>query len=294
MLRLSRRLTVCVLLLAACAPAAPAAPSSIPLAAPRTSMTPPAVTPSPSASPSASAPVIPDWRSVPWGRAAVVDSPLYAAPRLKGSCKIPAPRSGSWRSMKKYMGSVSNCLDRIWAGSFKAENMFFTKPERKFVQRRVRDPICGLMPKKNDTGAYCGGTTTYYMLVPNDLLRNPLAAAFVSKTISHEYGHHVQYLTHILSYEALEGRGAKRATVDLLTRRTELQAECFAGAALKAMRREMPPWQQYRYLFMGIVNDPFAHDHGRQPTRLKWTEKGFNSGRPGACDTWTSPKSKVT
>ncbi|WP_275412858.1 neutral zinc metallopeptidase [Planotetraspora phitsanulokensis] len=197
--------------------------------------------------------------------------------------------------MKKYMESVSSCLDRIWARSFKAENMYFEPPKRKFVQRRVRDPICGLLPKKNDTGAYCGGTATYYLLIPDDLLRHPLAAAFVSKTISHEYGHHVQYSTHILDYKAAEvGAARKRATADLASRRLELQAECFAGVAVKAMRREMPPWQQFRYLFMGIVNDPFAHDHGRQSTRLKWIEKGYRSGRPGACETWSSPKSKVT
>jgi predicted metalloprotease len=238
--------------------------------------------------------VIPNWRNVPWGRAAVVNSPLYAAPRVKGNCKISTLRSGSWRSMKKYMESVSSCLDRIWTGTFKAENMYFAPPKRKFVQRRVRDPICGLVPRKNDTGYYCGGTTTYYMLVPKDMLRHPLAAAFVSKTISHEYGHHVQHWTHILDYKAVEGIAVKRATADLLSRRLELQAECFAGTALKAMRREMPPWQQFRYLFTGVVNDPFAHDHGRQSTRLMWTEKGYRSGRPGVCNTWSSPKRKVT
>ncbi|MET8138788.1 neutral zinc metallopeptidase [Sphaerisporangium sp. NPDC005288] len=192
------------------------------------------------------------------------------------------------------MTSISTCLDRIWGGVFKETRMHFGPAKRKYIQHRVHDPICGNVPSKGDTGYYCGGTATYYVLIPEDMLR-PSAAAFVAKLISHEYGHHVQHWTHILDYEAVEGDATtRRATADLLSRRLELQAECFAGVALKAMRSEDLAWRQFRDLYVGITDDPWAHDHGRQSTRLKWLEKGHRSGRAGACDTWSASKREVT
>ncbi|WP_204076533.1 neutral zinc metallopeptidase [Planotetraspora phitsanulokensis] len=196
--------------------------------------------------------------------------------------------------MNKYMAAVSTCLDRIWAGSFKEARIYFTPPKRKFVQRRVRDPACGMMPAKGADGTYCGATTTYYVLVPKYSLR-PWAATWISEVIAHEYGHHVQYWTNMLAYEEAAADVAdKRSAADLLSRRLELQAECFAGVAVSAMRRQMPPWQEYRDLYWGTLDGAWIRDHGRLSTQLKWLEKGYRSGRPGACDTWSVPKREVT
>jgi predicted metalloprotease len=286
MRRLSRPLIVCVLLLAACS-SADLSPTPIPLSAPRKDGAPASIPPSPS-------PATSQLLTVPLGHAAAVDSPLYAAPRVKASCKIPAIRSGNWPSMKKYMTSVSTCLDQIWAGSFKEARIFFKPPKRKFVQRRVRDPECGMMPAKGADGTYCGATTSYYVLVPKYSLR-PWAATWVSEVIAHEYGHHVQYWANILDHEeAAAGAARTRSAADLLSRRLELQAECFAGLAVSAMRRQMPPWRQYRDLYWGTLDGAWVRDHGRLSTQLKWLEKGYRSGKPGACDTWSGPKSEVS
>ncbi|WP_204061235.1 hypothetical protein [Microbispora corallina] len=56
----------------------------------------------------------------------------------------------------------------------------------------------------------------------------------------------------------------------------------------------MPPWEQFEGLYSGTLARRWVRDHGRLSTQLLWMERGFRSGRPGACTTWTSPKPAVT
>jgi predicted metalloprotease len=231
---------------------------------------------------------------VPLGLFAATDSPLYAAPQATASCELPSIKSGSRSSMTKYMMSVSSCLDEIWTDSFSEVRVFFQPPRRKFVQRRVHDPRCGLMPAKEADGTYCGETMTFYVLVPRDSL-TPADTTWLTEVAAHEYGHHVQFWTNILDYEEAAFQAAeKSSTEDLLSRRLELQAECFAGIALYVMRREIPPWRRFRDLYVGTIDGEWVRDHGRLSTQLKWLEKGYRSGKPGTCDTWSGPKSEVT
>jgi predicted metalloprotease len=90
-----------------------------------------------------------------------------------------------------------------------------------------------------------------------------------------------------------EGEGALRDRLDR-GRRLELQAECFAGVAVKAMRAEMPPWPRYRDLYIGTIPKQSALDHGRVATQLRWFKRGYDSGSPRSCNTWSASKRNVT
>lgn len=195
--------------------------------------------------------------------------------------------------MTRYAAAVSSCLDRVWRREFGLARVYFTPPTRKYVRRRVRDPECGMMPGKGAQGTYCPDTRRYYILIEDADLR-PWSAAWVAETIAHEYGHHVQNMVNILDYEYEAGDGARKKAVDLLSRRVELQAECFAGVALGAVRETIPPWGEFRDQYYGTLGGHWVRDHGRLATQLRWLEKGYRSGRPKACDTWSASKGKVT
>jgi predicted metalloprotease len=192
------------------------------------------------------------------------------------------------------MKALSSCLDKIWAREFKAEKLFYEPPKRRFLLKRTRDSMCGMMPLKGAGGTYCGATKTYYVLIKRSDI-HPLAASWVAEVVSHEYGHHVQYMTNILDYEDMTAYSAKNTkTKDLLSRRVELQAECFAGVAVNAMRAEMPPWWHFRTLYQGTLTARWVRDHGRLSTQLRWLTRGYESGKPGSCNTWSAKTRNVT
>src|SRR4051812_36098366 len=121
---------------------------------------------------------------------------LYGAPEAEAACDIRAP-AGGWASMRRYMESVSGCLDVIWATEFEKAGIDFLPPSRRFVKRHVKDRLCGTMPADGAAGTYCGGTATYYVLLrPED--REAFAAAWVAETVAHEYGHRVQHVAGLM------------------------------------------------------------------------------------------------
>jgi len=217
---------------------------------------------------------------------------IYDAPRAKVKCPMPAVDEGDKASMLRYMEEFSGCLDRLWEHELRQVNMHFVPPEREFVRKRVRHPICGTMPLKGSDGTYCAAAGTYFILLDDS--RRPWQA-WAAAVIAHEYGHHVQYLARILDYQErmLEAATTDR-TKNLVNRRLELQAECLAGVALQAMREQLPPWEEFQHLYSGSLAKKWAADHGRLSTQYRWMRKGFRSGKPAACNTWSPPARTVT
>lgn len=125
--------------------------------------------------------------------------------------------------------------------------------------------------------------------------------------LAHEYGHHVQQLTGVFQQHPNNGSGPDSNAV-----RTELQADCFAGAWVAAAEESedengvpylQPPTQQeiadalnaaatvgddhIQEQSGGQVN-PESWTHGSSEQRQRW----FDNGREGgvqACDTFAVP-----
>ncbi|MEV6986331.1 neutral zinc metallopeptidase [Sphaerisporangium sp. NPDC051017] len=231
----------------------------------------------------------------PWGREAALKSPLYNAPKAaKARCRLPAFRTGGLASMRRYGKAMSSCLDGIWARDFKAAKLWFVPPRAVFVPRRVKDRVCGQMPMKGAGGTYCGRARKYWVLLePSDAYRGQ--EAWVAEVIAHEYGHHIQYLMNITDYEHAAWYDAKTPKVkDALSRRLELQAECLAGVALKAMGGAVPSLWEFRTLYQGTLDAQWVRDHGRLATQLRWFERGYRAGGPKVCNTWKAPGRDVT
>jgi predicted metalloprotease len=134
-----------------------------------------------------------------------------------------------------------------------------------------------------------------------DATAGPLAQLYV---LAHEYGHHIQQITGIMQQNPNNGTGEDSNGV-----RTELQADCFAGAWVAAASTtvdengvpylEPPTPQQISDALNaaqsvgddhiqqesgGTVN-PETWTHGSSEQRARWFTAGLEGG-VGACDTF--------
>lgn len=201
-------------------------------------------------------------------------------------------------------GSV--VLDQYWEDQVQG----YRAPQLILVDQQAGTP-CGTA--SNQTGPfYCPPEETVYidptffalLREQFDASAGELAQLYV---LAHEYGHHVQNITGIMNDHPNNGTGPDSNGV-----RTELQADCFAGAWVGGMTQEVdaqgvpylqePTQQQIADAInaAGAVGDdhiqqesggfvnPESWTHGSSEQRQRWFETGYRGG-PSACDTFGVP-----
>jgi len=201
-------------------------------------------------------------------------------------------------------GSV--VLDEYWATQVQG----YRAPQLVIVDGSTSSP-CGTA--SNQTGPfYCPRDETVYV-DPTffSLMRQQFGASAGDLAqlyvLAHEYGHHVQSITGIMDQHPNDGAGAVGNGV-----RTELQADCFAGAWVGAMTEEVDengvPYLQaptqaqiadainaagavgddnIQQESGGFVN-PETWTHGSSAQRQRWFQLGYQGG-VSACDTFGVP-----
>ena len=290
------------------------APASVPPSPTATpTPTPAAPTPAPTTSPTAAPPdPLPTASAPPSTRPgpdrSLRTNTLYGVDldRASVDCGLKVRRAKPPLANKKlqpYLTEVVDCLTTVFKAPLAARGFTLVQPTVKTYHRRVESP-CGDFGQSGSPAYYCSTTRTIYWPDTVDDGREAYTFArlgYVGLT-AHEFGHHLQATTGMLSAYSSAYDDASKKERYALSRRLELQAQCFEGVFLHATaddldlrrkdRTELEAWHGYT----GDEDPPENRkpDHGSSKAQWKWLERGLDSGDLADCNTWTAKAKSVT
>jgi predicted metalloprotease len=242
----------------------------------------------------------------------------YAGARMLGIDPLagvgtPVPQGGAARSippeeqqLAEFVSVVLADTEDSWRAIFAQSGKRYEEPRLVLFRNGVRS-ACGTA--SSAVGPfYCPGDRKVYLDLAffDDLQQRfgapgDFAQAYV---IAHEVGHHVQTLLGVSAQVQQAGAKLDDAGRNRLSVRQELQADCFAGVWGHTANRErqvLEPGDLEEALVAAtaigddrlqreaqgrVVPDSFTHGSSEQ--RERWFRRGFDSGDPGVCDTFSA------
>jgi uncharacterized protein len=198
---------------------------------------------------------------------------------------------------------VVNSTQKFWDGVFTRSGRQYPYADTVFFTDQVQT---GCVFASSEVGPfYCPSDQQVYVdLGFFDELQSrfgaggaPFAQAYV---IAHEYGHHVQNQLGVLESIRGDRQGPESRAV-----RSELQADCYAGVwAANAVSTGLIEQLTQADINEGIdaasaIGDdriqeqtqgqvnPETWAHGSSEQRRRWFSRGYENGKPAACDTFS-------
>jgi hypothetical protein len=206
-------------------------------------------------------------------------------------------------STRRYLRLAFNDGQRFWRREFGSAGQQYTPAQLTLFSQAVHSG-CGAQA---DVGPfYCGANHGIYLdlrffnLLEQRVGLGRFAQAYV---VGHEFGHHIQTLAGILQRVQLANHqdpsGENTRSV-----RSELQADCLAGVWAhsvynrgeltdtdinEALRAAAFIGDDFQQRISGRAVDSGLWTHGSSQQRQRWLKTGFETGDPGACDTFSTP-----
>ncbi|GAA1609035.1 hypothetical protein GCM10009742_69350 [Kribbella karoonensis] len=207
-----------------------------------------------------------------------------------------------------YENNLFKCLYASWALPLKqAGAAYKVAPKLVVHNSKTVNSYCGTV---TDTAFFCGYNGKAWIYIPAYQIMNywaqspTMARAYATFTLSHEYGHHVQWLTGILnaSWQRSAAFSTYAARLEE-SRRRELQASCLGGAVDGANKRNYPFsggfMTQYNWVISHSGDQPGGvRDHGSLKNHAFWVTSGFNARHSytvaGNCNTFRASSAYVS
>ena len=291
-------LTIAVVTVAGCYRSNGEIPGLQPPQAQRTASTEPAAAASSTAAPSPSEPASTAESSTGGAPArlnrSLAKNSIYAVDLgdTRVSCKVkvrsPKPPLKD-ANLASYGKKLVGCLVKAFAKPLAAYGIHLTAPKIKTYRNTIKTP-CGRFGQRGAPAYYCSITRTIYWPVTGDDDAEAYTFARLGYVglVAHEFGHHLQAASGMLSEYAQRSYETKsRGERYLLSRRLELQAQCFEGIFLAVTARSIGLSSNDRYqlgvwhAYTGDEDPPEKRkpDHGSSAAQIRWLNRGLDSGR---------------
>ncbi len=225
----------------------------------------------------------------------IADHPLYDVPMPDPiDCALPALDAGSDDSWEAFANGAGTCLNDLWAPVMDDLGLVPDLPEITVTNDSLETDT-----EDSFTLAYYESDRSLITVVlPNvrqvgeDVPQVHQQDVWLA-LMGHEYAHHVQYATGILSisHDLRRTAGSEDAELDTL-RRTELQAECMAGVGLRGLTDPDGDALEVVNLYFNGGGD--LETHGSAANRAMWLESGWSSPTVGGCNTYGAEGHEVT
>lgn len=222
---------------------------------------------------------------------------------------VPANGPGAVRgSTDQFVAKVLGSTEDTWGKIFAASGEKYPAPKLVLFSGSIRS-ACGSASAASGP-FYCPGDQKVYLDTSffDELSKRfgapgDFAAAYV---IAHEIGHHIQTITGLSQQVTKMQARAGRSESNALSVRLELQADCLAGvwAANNRNMLDQGDFEEGVRAAQAIGDDrlqgqmqgrvvPDSFTHGSSEQRVRWLTKGFQSGNPDACDTFSVPAASL-
>ncbi len=206
-------------------------------------------------------------------------------------------RTAENAQLKNHFEELMECLVRVWGPPVEAAGFQVVRPTVTIYGARVTTK-CG---DAEVNAFYCSGDQQVYFsnqladYVP--IVKREKWAADV--VMAHEFGHALQARTAILisSHALGEESGDKRTELEL-SRRLEVQADCFSGMSMGAMRQSLGISESdeegieatYNAVGDDVVSGKpnVVGNHGLGRSRVYWGSTGLGTSDIGECNTYTA------
>jgi uncharacterized protein len=226
---------------------------------------------------------------------ALATNPLltYSAPLAPNTCTLPKFGRDPAK-LHAYLTAELACLDAAWKPVITALNMPFEPT------KLTMDDSSGSCRSRDDgtpVAFYCGVDNELHMPVESVLDGTDGIPAVVLGVLAHEYGHHVQDLSGILLAESRREQSAGRDTAAglELSRRLELQANCFAGMFLASVAgRGSVSRSMASDGAAAFADGGGEKDHGTAAHQGQWAQIGYRENKTAACNTWAAAQGDVS
>ncbi|WP_084773564.1 neutral zinc metallopeptidase [Nonomuraea candida] len=222
-------------------------------------------------------------------------NPLYESGALpKSTCAEPKVKAGDVKQARNYLDKIIACMGKTWEPHLTKAGLTYSQVKVQHVNKLPKK-WCDLETNKDDSQAYyCDQTRTIVFKVGKTWTESP-SDLWLFYVASSMYGYHVQNLVGIAeAFDAVPYD--KRAELLEQNRRLALQADCLGTASMKSVwplkGRTTKDWKHFLTLPEGDVAGQ-ERWRGKEPNIRYWLKKGFATGDPASCNTWTASPSKV-
>lgn len=210
------------------------------------------------------------------------------------TCELP-PFGRDVASLRAYYTPLRDCLDSAWLPALRTAGLPWSSPTMNMAEH-PGEVFCGDFEDAEFTAAYCPDGEMMFFPVDRLIKVDRGRPAAHLGIFAHEYAHHVQATTGLLEAAFLheEKVGFDSPQGHEASRRTELQADCFAGLFLAAAAgRGSISRKLADDAVSGFRYGSLPKTHGTSAHQLAWARKGYHQRSTAACNTWAAPASEV-